>query len=142
MNTRCTLQKKARGFFVTSVFALLFLTTLPRCYNRYMYQQHLASQEASGSVWQLSEFLIASDKWREKIKQSCLIGYSEMSAKARFWNPRTVTDNCVMVLVLFLCYSKQIYLVSDFNWRGDKMSQQISGLKESSNFYSCILAYK
>ena len=52
---------------------------------------------------------------------------------------RTAIDNRVMVLVLFLCYSKQIYLVSDFYWRGDKMTHEISGLYKSTNFILVFL---
>ena len=51
---------------------------------------------------------------------------------------RTAIDNCVIVFVLFLCYSKQIYLVSDFYW-GDKMTHHISGLYKSTNFILVFL---
>ena len=76
-------------------------------------------------------------------KSSSLVSLDTQSCltKRVIGTQRTAIDNRVMVLVLFLCYSKQIYLVCDFCWGGDKMSQQISGLKESTNFYSCILVY-
>ena len=52
---------------------------------------------------------------------------------------RMAIDSCIMVLVLLLCYSNQIYLVSDFYWGGDKMTIKFPAWKRVAIFILVFL---